>query len=254
MEIIDMNIGNYSKHASIWDWGGYDRTPEFKFWCCLGQKYGKNILSAMSAIGEVGAFMAECGLDVTALDFTKEMVEEGLRRYGDISNLVFVQADICDFKLDKIFDFAFIGSSDLHHLHSIKSIEAALLSINKHLRAGGGLALELWYPSNNSWRTQKCKFEPLKSQFESTKRVWKEGYTSYDAQTKRVLISQEVFIQNEENLEQFTHEFELQLFSRENFFETLSKCGYSVKAEYGGYSFETWSKDSSKWIIEVVKS
>lgn len=251
---MSKEVGNYSKHAQIWDWGGYDRTQEFEFWCKLAETYGKNVLSAMAAIGEVGAYMARNGFKVTATDYTKEMIDEGMSRHGNIPNLDFIQADIRNFKFQKkIYDFAFIGSTDLHHLQTEDDIKAALNSIHQHLRSGGGLGLELWYPSNKSWKSPKRIFEPANPKSDEKVRVWKEGETEYSSVNKKVKIHQTVYIQDGNKTESFIHDLELQLFTRKSFLKTLSECGYSIKAEYGGYSWESWTPESPKWIVEAVK-
>ena len=251
---MSKNIGNYIKHAKIWDWSGYDRTKEFEFWLKLAEKYGKNVLSPMAAIGEASAYLAQNGFKVTASDITKEMVEEGLKRYGDIPDLKFIQSDVCDFNLsEKSYDFAFVGTTDLHHLQTIDDIRKALNCIYQHLRSEGGLGLELWYPSKESWKSPKRVFHSLKSKDDNKIKIWKEAETEYNSENQKVSISQTVYIQNEDKTESFIHEFELQLYSRNTLLQTLSECGYCIKAEYGGYSFETWSPNSSNWILEVIK-
>lgn len=248
------NIGNYARHAAIWDWSGHNRTSEFEFWCKIAEPYGLKVLSAMCAIGEAGAYMVKKGFDVTALDITKEMIEVGQNRYKALKNLKFVCADIREFQLeDKNYDFAFVGSTDLHHMTSIEDVKKALMSIGQHLRKGGGLGIELWYPSENSWSSPRRKFEPFNNTDESPIKVWKEGQTEYDAEKKTVTIWQEVYIQEGENVEHFTHAFKLQLYNRELLLKVLSECGYQFKKEYGGYDLSSWKPGSSKWIIEAVR-
>ncbi|ERJ11014.1 class I SAM-dependent methyltransferase [Haloplasma contractile] len=144
-----MTIGNYEKYATLWDWSGYDRTEEFEFWSKMASHYGNKVLSPMAAIGEVGAYMSNNGFNVTVSDLTREMVAEGHKRYGHLPNIEFIQADVRyhNFTQD-IFDFAFIGSTDLHHLQTIEDVRMALQSIHHCLKPAGGLGLELWYPSN----------------------------------------------------------------------------------------------------------
>lgn len=254
VRLMAENIGNYAKHAAIWDWSGYDRTKEFEFWCNLAEPYGKKALSAMCAIGEAGAYMVGKGFDVTALDITKEMIEEGRCRYKDLKNLKFVCSDVRNFELaDKTYDFAFIGSTDLHHMQTEEDMIKVLTSIHQHLRSSGGLGLELWYPSESSWTSPKRKFEPLNDIADSAVKVWKEGQTDYDAENQVVTISQEVYIQAGNDVEHFTHAFKLQLFSRELLLKLLNECGYKVKQEYGGYNLESWEPGSSKWIVEAER-
>ena len=242
-------MGNYAKHAPIWDWSGYDRTNEFEFWYKLAKSYGESALSVMSAIGETGAYLAERGLRVTALDYTEEMIKEGKKRYSSLQNLTFIQADARNYELACTYDFAFIGSTDLHHMLNEQDVKKVLTTIKKHLRDGGGLGLELWYASARSWQSKKNKFEPLKQK--ENQKVWKEGSTSYNAESKRVKISQEVYVQKNDTTEQFTHEFEMQLYSKEHMLQMLNACGFELVAEYGSYNFDPFNENSKQWLIEL---
>lgn len=82
-----MDIGNYAKHAKVWDWGGVDNTPEYEFWGNCAARCGKNILIPMCALGEAGAYLAQHGFSVTAFDITPEMIEEGKKRFGALRGL-----------------------------------------------------------------------------------------------------------------------------------------------------------------------
>ena len=92
-----MMIGNYKEHAAIWDWDGFDESEEYEFWYDWAIKYGKNVLIPMCALAEKGAYMAEHGINVTAFDITAEMVNEGNKRFGKISNLKILCGDVCNF-------------------------------------------------------------------------------------------------------------------------------------------------------------
>lgn len=246
---------NYSMHAAVWDWAGYDRAMEFEFWSQMASRYGNNVLSLMSALGETGAFLACEGFNVTALDYTEEMVMEGRKRYSYLQNLEFFRADARDFDLNKQYDFCFIGSSDLHHFMTKEDIKLVVDSINKHLRKGGGLGLELWYPAESSWSSPIRKFEPFKNVY-ADKLVWKEGKTEFDFDTMRIKISQTIFQKytDNEKVDSFNHDFELQLYNRDELLSLFMKCGFSVKGEYGDYKYSLWEKDSPSWLIELVKN
>ena len=247
-----MKQGNYARHAAIWDWGGVDRTQEFEYWLTEAQSYGSKVLSLMSAIGETGAYLAEAGLSVTALDMTPEMIAEGQRRFGHLNKLEFIQANVLDFDLsEKQYDYAFIGSTDLHHLQSLEAVEEMLSNIAAHLRQGGGLGLELWYPSTKSWHSPPRRFEPQNKVLQQ--QVWKEGSTSYDVVTKQIRINQTVFIKDGENLERFSHELTMQLYERADVVEVLKMCGFQVIQEYGDYQRNPWSPKSQKWLIAAIK-
>ncbi|MFH1005994.1 MAG: class I SAM-dependent methyltransferase [Candidatus Latescibacterota bacterium] len=244
---------NYSKHATVWDWDEYDRSAEFGFWYKMGSTYGKHILSAMGAIGQAGAYLAKKDCHVTVLDYTKEMIEVGRRQFSDIDSLSFIQADICDFDLkDKDYDFCFIASADLHVLPSLESVRMALRSINKHLRIGGGLGLELWYPSDTSYSVPMKKFEPRVPRRDGST-IWKEGESHYDAISKKQEIHQVVYIKVGDTVENFDHFVTLHLYDRDELFRTIQECGFRVVAEYSDYGFNKNKNQKANCFIELSK-
>ncbi len=245
--------GNYNEHAAVWEWAGQDRSAEISFWLTLAGKYGIRALSAMCATGHVADALATAGLAVTAIDITQEMIRHGRQNYGGNANLTFIEGDICTLDLQgKAYDFAFIGTTDLHHLHSEEARHQALSSLANHTRSGGGLGLELWYPSTDSWDSPWREFQPLVPPAAGEPKVWKRGKTVYDVEKLLVTISQEVFVESNGLTKQFPHSFTLQLFSREDLFDMLSRAGYRVTTEYGSYELELWTPQSDKWLVEAV--
>jgi SAM-dependent methyltransferase len=136
-----MGIGNYARHAKIWDWGGYDNTPEHEYWCKYAESYGRNVLIPMCALAETGAYMAQHGYSVVAFDLTPEMIEESRKRFGALENLALRQGDIRDFSFDiPPVDFVFL--KDMGHLLTIDDVESAFAHLSFHMRDGGALVLE----------------------------------------------------------------------------------------------------------------
>ena len=144
-------IDDYRKHAVVWDWDGFDNSLEYEYWCKYARQYGKKVLIPMCALGQVGAYMAQKGFSVTAFDITKEMIDEGEKRFRSVENLSLNIADICNLHLSESdFDFCFIATQDLHLLSDLKMVRKAFQSLSLHLREGGGLSLELVLPSSES--------------------------------------------------------------------------------------------------------
>ncbi len=244
---------NYSKHAAVWDWDGYNRSEEFDCWCKMSDRYGNNILSAMGALGQAGVYMARKGYKVTVIDYTKEMIDEGRKRYGNLELLSFLCGDICNFDLvKKDYDFCFIGTGDLHLLNGITAIKIALEKINMHLRLGGGLGLELWPASGSSWSAPRRKFEPRVPRTDYPY-IWKEGEATYDSITKKNNISQTVYIDNGSTVESFEYSVCLQLYDRNVLLNAIYESGFEIVGEYCNYNFEKWDGGGSPWILELKK-
>ncbi len=250
-------MDSYARHAEVWAYFAGDRTEEAAFWEALAGRYGRRALALMAATGEMAAILARRGFTITAVDLIPEMVAEGRRRYADLPGLRFTIGNVTALQLEPpAYDFAF--ASDFNHLLTPESFRAALHSVGRHLHPGGGLALELWQPTAESWATERRRFDTFVSPTDTGlhptfTRTWKEGRTIYDAPTRRVTIEQEVFIQRGAQVEQFSHNFSLQIYTREEITAFLQDTGFRITKEYGSYDRSPWTAESGKWIVEAEK-
>lgn len=246
-------MDSYAKHAYVWDWDGYDNTPEYEYWCEYAGKYGTKVLTPMCALGSVGAYMAQQGFEVLGFDLTEEMIEEGKKRFGYLENLELVVADICDFDFsNKIFDFAFIKDQDLHLLSGMDEVRRALSCLHGALRQGGGLVLELTLPFRKSSHSPKQIFYPRVPNF-TDKRIWKESECRYDAAEGRNYINQTVFVEKNGVVESFEYVICLQYFLREEVLRALCECGFKVVGEYSDRSGRIWDGEEGYWCVEAMK-
>ncbi|HEY94556.1 MAG TPA: class I SAM-dependent methyltransferase [Dehalococcoidia bacterium] len=246
--------GNYARHAAIWDCEGRDRSDVIDFYSGLTEKYGHKVLCLMCAVGTIACGMAEKGFFVTAVDIEPEMIAAAKKINAGVTNPLFQVGDVTELDLsEKDFNFAFIGgSADFHHLLSKEEMLKALSCIYNHLTDEGCLAIELEYPADESWHSPRQRFD-LAIPPETEIKAWKYGETSYDAGTMRMHINQEVFIEENGEVDSFFHEFDLQLVSRKTVEILMKKAGFQVIKEYGGYDFSEWYHGSDKWLLEILK-
>ena len=247
-------LTNYSRHAVVWDWDGFDRSEEFEFWKEMASPYGRRILSAMGAIGEAGAYLAKRGCDVTVLDYTKEMIAAGKTKFAHVKRLSYVHADVSDFRLpSKEFDFCFVASADLHVLPSLDFVEKALKCVHEHLRIGGGLGLELWYPPEESISSPMRRFEPRVPRKDGI-HVWKEGKSQYDAVSKKQEIHQIVHIESAGRVKSFQHFVTLQLYDRDVLLNVFNECGFRKIADYSDHKFNVSANANMNNFVELTRT
>ena len=246
------DIGNYAKHAQIWDWGGYERIEEFEYWCKYAKPFGNHVLMPFCALGETGAYMARKGFTVTALDITPEMIEEGEKRFGNVDGLRLYISDVTDFCFDiSPADFCF--ASDFGHIHTLTDVKKALSCINRHLREGGALVIETGLPYKESGYYPPKTFYP-KEHVYPDKKVWKTGDTRNDAETGRCYIAQTILIEDMNGcVEQFEHAFYLQCYSRDIWISALLEFGFRIQNEFRNREKEQWINNDGYWIVEAIK-
>jgi SAM-dependent methyltransferase len=250
------DLSSYAKHARVWGYYAGDISAEAIFWETLAKRNGSRVLALMCATGEMAADLAGRGLRVCGVDFILEMIQEAERRWGEINNLTFAVGDVRALNLlEKDFDFAF--TSDFHHLLTQADCMSALAAIHEHLRNGGGVALELSLPGEESWSSPWRTFEPTRADPSLPPlKTWKKGRTSYDAGRRVVSIEQEVYLQEpgQEQPEMFVHKFDLQLWERQDVKAMLREAGFVVVNEYSDYVMKPWESGDNRWIVEAVKS
>jgi 2-polyprenyl-3-methyl-5-hydroxy-6-metoxy-1,4-benzoquinol methylase len=248
-----MAIDDYAKHAVVWDWDGYDNTLEYDYWCNYAGQFGDKVLIPMCALGQIGSYMAQKGFNVLAFDITKEMINEGKKRYGSIENLSLEIADVCNFQFcRKDFDFAFLATQDLHLLPDIKTVKKAFISIASHLRKGACFALELTLPARESYEYPTKTFHPRVPNYKD-KVVWKDSKSRYDSITKKHHIDQIVYIQDNKGTESFNYSIILQYYERNEIIKTLNDAGFAVTGEFSNRKKESWNQQAGEWIIEAKK-
>ena len=83
-----------------------------------------------------------------------------------------------------------------------------------------------------------------------------EEKTEFDVDTMRIKISQTVFQKYKYNdkIKNFNHNFELQLYNKDELINLFMDCEFTVNGEYGDYRYNLWQKNSSSWLIELVKN
>jgi SAM-dependent methyltransferase len=248
------DYNTYTNHARYWDWSGYDRTPEDRYWYNYARKYGNTVLSPMCALGETGAYMARHGLTVTAFDITPEMIAEGKKRFTDVQGLKLFVGDVTDFRFDIVpVDFCF--SADFEMLPCIEDVKKAFTCINHHMRRGGGLIIDALLPPKESSAWPLETYMPFKKVYPDRK-VWKTGSGHNDAETGRRTISQTFYIEHDDDgrLESFDHSFYMQCYSHEEWLNAFQECGFNVVGEYKNRELESWKSGSDDFIMfEAVK-
>jgi len=247
-------IGNYAKHAQYWDWSGHARTPDNEYWYNYAKRYGNKVLMPMCAIGEAGAYMAACGMEVTAFDITSEMIAEGKRRFNDVVGLRLFEGDVTDFRFD-IPPADFCYCTDFGHIHTLDYIKRAFKCINNHMRGGGGLVIETTLPLKKSYKNSVQTYMPLRQIYPDTK-VWKTGGGHYDAKTARQYISQTFYAEdNDGNIESFNHSFYMQSYSRQDWLSAFKESGFEVIGEYNSREVKSWQSGGEGFcIFEAVKN
>ncbi|SJM56022.1 class I SAM-dependent methyltransferase [Gulosibacter sp. 10] len=107
---------------------------------------GQRVLDVACGTGTVSRILADHGAEVTGLDFSKGMIEEGIRRHGDHPNIAFQQGDATDLPFE---DGSFDVTTVSFGIRNVQRPEKALAEMLRVTRPGGRIVVcEFSRPTN----------------------------------------------------------------------------------------------------------
>ncbi|MHC5040197.1 MAG: class I SAM-dependent methyltransferase, partial [Planctomycetota bacterium] len=250
----------YALRAGTWDCFFGDRTEEIHFVATLAKYHGNRILAPMAATGEVARNLAERGFEVFAFDRCEAMVRTATENAAGVASFTAIQGDLTTLRMERRdFDFAFLGTGDLHHFLDLPSAVSALKTLSHHTSAESGLLLELFNPPlpQDTPRPPKPpatrRFDAPRPHPETGGKVWKESQTRYDPEDRRLTIAQTQHASGPGAPTPLTYTVHLRLFTREELLDCLDQAGYEIASEYGSYRFSPWTEQSPRWLVLARK-
>jgi len=244
----------WNDFAKFYDWEFEmictNQRHDIKIWKKLAAKYGGPILDVCCGSGRITQEMAQMGFDVTALDYSQEMLS--ILENKQLPNVKTVKADMTDFDLDSKFIFIFISYSSFQQLLTEEDQIKCLETIKKHLTEDGVLAMDINphvcegpdvlekkisyiadYPANNS-RVTMCTSHKIdrKNQIKH----WEDTYVEIDT---------------EGNKREFVNHISLKECSEYQMKQLFTKCGFQIIDIFGDFDGGKVTKDSENviWVV-----
>jgi len=126
---------------SVPDWPG-----EIEFYQGLASEVrhkGEGVLEIASGTGRVAIRLAQDGTHTVGLDLSPKMLEVAREKSKGITNIRWVQADMCSFDLGETFVLVIIPGHAFQNLNTPQEQVACLQCIYRHLTPGGCLVVHL---------------------------------------------------------------------------------------------------------------
>lgn len=109
---------------------------------------GRRVLELACGSGRFTVPLAASGALVTGGDLSEAMLERARTAVVEAGvSAEFVQLDMCDFVLGRLFDAIVITANSLMHLHTNADFARAFSAIRQHLAPGGRLVFDVFVPS-----------------------------------------------------------------------------------------------------------
>jgi len=268
---MDSSTSHQVTFASFYDF--YDdpeyRQDEIQMYRDLASEVGDSVLELACGTGLITIELARTGLHVTGLDISPDMLQVAqkkvLQEDPDVrSRISLVEADMKDFKLDDMFDGAFIPNNSLGYLTALADQKTCLQAIHEHLNPQGLMVIEErnYTPSILMGMLQRRAAITV---HRAAVNPATGKYTTYNSIIHNIdFVTQTIYsrqfideIQDDGTVKRYIrgdggvgrahyfNQFELRLL--------IEQAGFVVKALYGGNAKETLTTESYSMIFVAEK-
>jgi SAM-dependent methyltransferase len=143
-------MSQYDKIARYYDLDFVGFHSDVDFYRNYAGLYGAPVLDLGCGSGRISLPLAEDGLEVTGLDTSEAMLARArarLARHPELEDrLTFVNADMRDFELGRLFGVAIFAINTFMHLAEPEDRVRSLECVKRHLQPGGLLILDVQNP------------------------------------------------------------------------------------------------------------
>ncbi len=243
-------MSEYDPLADLYDLE-YAHDYDLPFWLALVGREGGSVVEWGAGTGRIAAPLSEAGFDVTAVEVSGAMVEQG--RAKGVPGVYWVRGDMRSVKLGRRYDIGVCAFNSFLCMRSQEDALVFLRNAREHLEPGGLLGVEV------------SAFSPEELSDASTGLFLRYDFTRelprgtlerfsvsrYDPATQ--LLSMRLFYElydREGQLEsKRMHDLAIRVVGRGELELMLKLAGFEVEAVYGGFEGEPFDGQSERVIL-----
>jgi SAM-dependent methyltransferase len=242
-------LAEYDLLADLYDLE-YNHDHDLPFWLALAEREGGSIVEWGAGTGRLSVPLAAAGFDVTAVEASKAMIEQGRAKGATVE---WVHGDARSVKLGRRYKLGVCAFNSFLCLRNQEDALAFLRNAREHTEPGGLLGVEVSAfspeelsdaPGGPSLRHDFTR-EPLWGTLE------RFSVSRYDPATQ--LLSMRLFYElydREGRLKsKRTHELVIRVVGRGELELMLKHAGFEVEAVYGGFEGEPFGEESERLIL-----
>lgn len=127
-------------------------TSDIKALIKIAQKQGQTVLELGSGTGRILIPLAKAGLNVTGLEFSRDMIDIANRKLEAEDSKVrnrckIMQGDVLDFNLNAAFDLVLASCNFINHFTDYKSLKQIFSNARDHLKDNGVFLIDCSLPN-----------------------------------------------------------------------------------------------------------
>jgi SAM-dependent methyltransferase len=249
----DATLPEYDPLADLYDLE-YTHDYDVPFWLSLAGREGGPVVEWGAGTGRIAAPLVAAGSDVTAVELSENMVEEG-RKKGE--TVEWVHGDMRGAKLGKRYRLAVCAFNSFLCLPSVDDALAFLRNAREHLEPGGLLGIEV-----SAFSPEELYDPPggpqLRHDFTRelpNGRLDRFSVSRYDAasQLLTMRLFYELYGASGELRSRRAHGLTIRVTGRDELDLMLRLAGFQVEAVYGGFEGEPFTSGSDHLVVLARK-
>ncbi len=242
-------MADYDLLADLYDLE-YNHDHDLPFWLALAEREGGSIVEWGAGTGRLSVPLAAAGFDVTAVEASKAMIEQGRAKGATVE---WVHGDARSVKLGRWYKLGVCAFNSFLCLRSQEDALAFLRNAREHLEPGGLLGIEV-----SAFSPEELSEAPggpsLRHDFTrelARGRLERFSVSRYDAATQlmRMRLFYELYDLEGKLEDKRMHELTIRVVGRGELELMLRLAGFEVEAVYGGFEGEPFSAGSDHLIM-----
>ncbi len=242
----------------------YAERPDRRFYVDEARRSGGPVLELGCGTGRVLISIARAHVNIVGLDLSGPMLGSCrgklAREPKDVRERVeLVQGDMCNFDLVREFALVIIPFRPFQHLVEEEKQVACLRSIRRHLRPGGRLAFDVFYPNldhlANTELGKECELTPWTKlpDGRELRRTTRTTRCDIPAQVKDVEII--YYLRTpDDGEERYVQAFPFRWFYRYEMEYLLARCGFRVRELYADFERTPFGQEYPCEMVFVAES
>jgi SAM-dependent methyltransferase len=242
-------LPEYDPLADLYDLE-YSHDYDVPFWLALAEREGGPIVEWGAGTGRLALPLAKAGSDVTGVELSERMVEEGRKKSGTVE---WVRGDMRTAQLGRRYALAVCAFNSFLCLLSLDDALAFLRNAREHLEPGGLLGIEV-----SAFSPEELAEEPGSPQLnhDFTRELPDGGLDRfsvswYDAATQllKIRLFYELYGASGDLKDRRAHDLTIRVTGRAELELMLRLAGLEVEAVYGGFEGEPFAAGSDHLVV-----
>ena len=232
--------------------GGH--TDDFDFWIEVLRPY-QSVLEIACGTGRITIPLLLNGKDVTAVDYSPEMLEKLEIKTRDrklSDHLTIIQADMRNLHLNRTFDAVIITANSVNHLEKNKDLEKTLKCMYCLLKENGILVFDALNPElHHLLRDREHYYDHAEFVYNKTgERITVCENSDYDRATQTSAVS---YYYSRENGETIVLNIKNRFYFPCELNYVIEKSGFKIIEKFGTYKKTPFEKNAKEQIFILKK-